>query len=969
MTNSTTKLVMNETAQSILLSFHSKLPKKTKDLIRFYERGGEQPTYLCLGEDANFIAEEYYGTLATLKTIGKNRNLLDTVSVTQQKFESVIRDLLLVKRYRIELYTSIKGRIKNKWELSKYASPGNVRQFEDLLFNGEQSGETDSSLMGVSPIVMSIKLGRVQDKRLLGISFCDSTLHTIGISEIVDNDQFSVLESLCVQIGAKECLIYDNKKLSQEMEYDLKKINEILLKCNIVITEKSKKEFNTSVNDIEPDLKRLATKKTNLLPLLDQITALGSLQCLIKYLLLLNDETNFGTFRITTFDPMCYMRLDATAFEALNLFPSKKEQFQSQKSLSNSSNIIFNNSSLLNSTNLLGLLNRCKTKMGSRKLVLWIKQPVIDKKEIDRRHSIVEAFVEDAGMRCLFRDTHLRIMPDILRITKRIQRGSAKLIDVVRLYDVSKELVRMKETLLSFEGEQLELLNKAYISILDKFITPLSKFQKMIEMVVDLEKTQDHQYLINYQYEEELEELFYKREQVAQDIKDHAKKIKNSFKSLAADKVLFEKGKGTNYYFRITKVNQKHIKGDRKFIVLESRKNGVKFTTKKLTKLNQESVEIEEKYEKKQQEVVAQVVRVCKSYSTIFDIVCELISEIDVLSSFATTASDSILPYIRPTMLEMEKGTIILKESRHPCLEVQEDVNFIPNDLYADNNSSFLIITGPNCFGKSTYIKQIGMIILMAQIGSFVPCTEATISIRDCILARVGAGDRQLQGVSTFMAEMLEASSILKTATKNSLIIIDELGRGTSTADGFGLAWAISEYISTKIGSTTLFATHFHELTALESKIPSIKNLKVTSTISENTITPLYKVEPGSSDQSLGIRVAEIANFPNSVVDKAKKKHKELQLKKKESILIDNVPDFKEFSEMEIEEKKNDENEDTEIGKELILQFLEEFKTTQFDRLSPREAFDVIIKLKTNLLKEKNSYVKKILEDSEKMKN
>ncbi|KAJ3440716.1 DNA mismatch repair protein msh2 [Anaeramoeba flamelloides] len=969
MTNSTTKLVMNETAQRILLSFHSKLPKKTKDLIRFYERGGEQPTYLCLGEDATFIAEEYYGTLATLKTIGKNNNLLDTVSVTQQKFESVIRDLLLVKRYRIELYTSIKGRIKNKWKLSKYASPGNVRQFEDLLFNGEQNGETDSSLMGVSPIVMSIKLGRVQDKRLLGISFCDSTLHTIGISEIVDNDQFSVLESLCVQIGAKECLIYDNKKLSQEMEYDLKKINEILLKCNIVITEKPKKEFNTSVNDIEPDLKRLATKKTNILPLFDQITALGSLQCLIKYLLLLNDETNFGTFRITTFDPMCYMRLDATAFEALNLFPSKKEQFQSQKSLSNSSNIIFNNSSLLNSTNLLGLLNRCKTKMGSRKLVLWIKQPVIDKKEIDRRHSIVEAFVEDAGMRCLFRDTHLRTMPDILRITKRIQRGSAKLIDVVRLYDVSKELVRMKETLLSFEGEQLELLNKAYISILDKFITPLLKFQKMIEMVVDLEKTQDHQYLINYQYEEELEELFYKREQVAQDIKDHAKKIKNSFKSLAADKVLFEKGKGTNYYFRITKVNQKHIKGDRKFIVLESRKNGVKFTTKKLTKLNQESVEIEEKYEKKQQEVVAQVVRVCKSYSTIFDIVCELISEIDVLSSFATIASDSILPYIRPTMLEMEKGTIILKESRHPCLEVQEDVNFIPNDLYADNDSSFLIITGPNCFGKSTYIKQIGMIILMAQIGSFVPCTEATISIRDCILARVGAGDRQLQGVSTFMAEMLEASSILKTATKNSLIIIDELGRGTSTADGFGLAWSISEYISTKIGSTTLFATHFHELTSLESKIPSIKNLKVTSTISENTITPLYKVEPGSSDQSLGIRVAEIANFPNSVVDKAKKKHKELQLKKKESILIDNVPDFKEFSEMEIEEKKNSENEDTETGKELILQFLEEFKTTQFDKLSPREAFDVIIKLKTNLLKEKNTYVEKILEDSENMKN
>ncbi|KAJ6252600.1 DNA mismatch repair protein msh2 [Anaeramoeba flamelloides] len=960
----TSKLVMNEAAQRVLLAFHLKLPKKTKDLVRFYERKGESPTYLSLGEDASFIAEEYYGTLATLKTIGKNRNLLDTVTVNQQKFVLVIRDLLLVKRYRIELYTRIKERAKNKWKLAKYASPGNVRQFEDLLFNGEPSGDgSDSSMISLSPIVMSIKLGRVQDKRLLGISFCDSTLHTIGISEIVDNDQFSVLESLCVQIGAKECLIYDNQKLSQEMEYDLKKINEILLKCNIVITEKPKKEFNTNINDIEPDLKRLATKKTNILPLFDQITALGSLQCLIKYLSLLNDEANFGTFRITTFDPMCYMRLDATALEALNLFPSKKEQFQLQKSLTNSGNFAFNNSSLLNSTNLLGLLNKCKTKMGSRKLVLWIKQPVIDKKEIDRRHSIVEAFVEDAGMRCLFRDTHLRTMPDILRIVKRIQRGSAKLIDVVRLYNVSKELVRMKETLLSFEGEQLELLNRAYISILDKFIKPLSKFQKMIEMVIDLEKTEDHQYLINYQYEEELEELYNKRVQVAGDIKDHAKKIKNSFKSLSADKVLFEKGKGTNYYFRVTKVNQKHLKGDRKFIVLESRKNGVKFTTKKLTKLNQESEEIEEKYEKKQQEVVDQVVRVCKSYSTIFDIVCELISEIDVLASFATIASDSVLPYIRPKILEMEKGTIILKESRHPCLEVQEDVNFIPNDLRILPDSCFLIITGPNCFGKSTYIKQIGMIVLMAQIGAFVPCTEATISIRDCILARVGAGDRQLQGISTFMAEMLEASSILKTATKNSLIIIDELGRGTSTADGFGLAWAISEYISTKIGSATLFATHFHELTALESKISSVKNLKVTSTISENTITPLYKVEPGSSDQSLGIRVAELANFPKSVVEKAKEKHEELQLKKNNSILLDNVPEFKESSEMEIEDNTNSKDIEKEIGKELIFQFLNKFKSTQFDRLSPRQTFDLVIKLKKDLLGENNSYIKEILEN------
>lgn len=859
------------------IRFFKSLPVKENDAdgtpstVRIFDRGDY---YTSHGTDAEFIARTVYKTTSVLRTLGRSDNNgggLPSVTMSATVFRNFLREALFRLNKRIEIWVSAGGAAgRGQWKLSKQASPGNLQDVEEELGSGGGGG-----VMDTAPIILAVKVSaRTSEAKNVGVCFADASVRELGVSEFVDNDVYSNFESLVIQLGVKECVIQaDNSR----KDTDLGKLRSICDMCGIAITERPAADFG--LKDIEQDLARLLRDERSAatLPQTELKLALGAAASLIKYLGVMTDPTNFGQYQLYRHDLSQYMKLDASALRALNLMPGPRD---GSKTMS-----------------LYGLLNHCKTPLGSRLLAQWLKQPLMDLEEIEKRQQLVEAFVVDTELRQTMQEEHLRAIPDLYRLAKRFQRGQATLEDVVRVYQVA---IRLPNFIQSFDNVMDEkyqtALEEQYTSKLRTVSDSMAKLEEMVETTVDLEALDNHEFIIKPEFDESLKVIKKKLDRLRQDMDMEHRRVARDLNQEMDKKLFLENHRVHGWCFRLTRTEAGCIRNRREYQECSTQKNGVYFTTSTLQQLRREHDQLSATYNRTQAGLVHEVVSVAASYCPLLEQLAGIISHLDVIVSFAHVSVHAPTAYVRPKMHARGTGSTILKEARHPCMEVQDDISFITNDVaLVRDESSFLIITGPNMGGKSTYIRQIGVIALMAQMGCFVPCSGAELTIFDSILARVGASDSQLKGISTFMAEMLETANILKSATADSLIIIDELGRGTSTYDGFGLAWAISEHIVTEIRCFALFATHFHELTALAERYPQVRNLHVVAHIDNSPsptpsatgdemkkkkkreVTLLYRVEPGVCDQSFGIHVAELVRFPDKVVNMARQKADELE--------------------------------------------------------------------------------------------
>jgi len=808
---------------------------KPSDVIQIFDR---KTFYSVYGTDALFIANEYFKTLATVNYLGADK--LATQTIQPGQLENILIDLLENKQFKFEIW----AQSGSNWERVKKGSPGNVNGLEELF-------TTFTDLEGLDSGTIAVTVSTSAGNHLVGIALCDAGQRIIRVAEFLDNIHFTNLESILVQApGVKECLLYFDKK-----NPECKAISDVLKRCSIVLTEVPQRDFNSK--DVEQDLTRLLGKITHILPQLELKSAMEALGCVIKYLEIMADETNFGQFKLKQLDLSQYMHLDSAAIEALKIVASKRDVNKQM--------------------NLYSLLNKCRTQMGSRRLMTWIRQPLLNVNAIEERLNLVEVFYHDNSLRLDLRDRFLKGTPDFSRVIKRLQRNTAKLEDCVKLYYFLRQLPELTELFQNYTGPFDEVIKERYTSTLESLVDDFSKFTTMIETTIDLAAADNHEYYIKPDFDADLKDLHAKKSQIHAQISKHSDAIHSKLGHIKT--FTTQNFAQFGYCFRVSRKDEKQLRDSKlKYVTVDTRKDGVKFKTPELKTMSEEYEQLKQECESKQSELVSSMMKIVASYEPAFLEISELITEIDVFCSLAQVFSSSPKSYVRPKITPMGEGDIVLKDARHPCLELQELIHYVPNDVsFIRGKSTFQIITGPNMGGKSTYIRSVGIIVLMAQVGCFVPCSSATITVVDAILCRVGAGDSQSRGVSTFMAEMLETTSILETATENSLVIVDELGRGTSTYDGFGLAWAISEHICKEIKAFCFFATHFHELTALANEIPGVTNLHVSAVTKDNQLVLLYSVRPGPCDQSFGIHVAEMANFPEEVIKLAKRKAAELE--------------------------------------------------------------------------------------------
>ena len=731
-----------------------------------------------------------------------------------------------------------------------------------------------------------------------GISVCDISTGEFYSSEIKGENNFEILLDEIARFSPSEIIA---NSMMFECKDELDKIKE---RFNIYMNRFNDKFFLEDEGNLALDYNIIENKK-QVTSLKERKLAVKSINALLEYL----NETQMTSLEhintITLYSISKYMLLDVTARRNLEI--TEKMRDKSKKGT------------------LLWVLDKTSTSMGGRLLRRWLNDPLLEVKEIQERLDAVKELKENIMLRGDATET-LKKVYDIERLAGKMTYGNANARDMITLKNSLQKLPDLKNVLSQCTSpklkelyEELDELKDIY-ELIDKSIIedpPMTvKDGGIIKMGFDPEidqlktaTTEGKNWIIKLEAEE---------------------KAKTGIKTL---KIGYNKVFG--YYFEVSKSFVSQVPD--RFIRKQTLTTGERYITEELKTLESQILGAEEKvinleynaFVKIREEIALNIKRLQQS--------AKVVSALDVLSSFAQVAED--MNYCMPTV--SNNGKITIKEGRHPVIEKMLGVgNFVPNDTILDKDENRLaVITGPNMAGKSTYMRQVALITLMAQIGSFVPATEAEIGVVDKIFTRVGASDDLSMGQSTFMVEMMEVATILKEATENSLVILDEIGRGTSTYDGLSIAWAVAEYIADKekSGAKTLFATHYHELIELADKQEGIKNYSIAVKEKGEDIIFLRKIVEGGTDESYGIHVARLAGVPKVVTKRANEILRSLERK---SMLSGKKVE---------KENKNVVEGQFDMFNYKLAEIAHEIDKINLNELTPIDALNTLLKIKEKM--------------------
>ena len=674
-----------------------------------------------------------------------------------------------------------------------------------------------------------------------GISFADISTGEV-YATLVEGEKDKVIKEI-VKHGFKEVIVNDNT--------DREIIEVLRSNYNILVTitkeESEDRNYEYIYEDIE-DIRYISTLKHLLYYILD--TKKGDLHHLQRCKIIKNSE---------------YLEFDNNTKRNLELTETLRNRERQYS--------------------LLWLLDKNKTAMGSRYLKYNIENPLTSKQAIERRYDMVEKLSTEF----ILRDDltkELSNVYDLERLAGRISYGNLNAKDLLQLKSSLHSFPKIKEILEELKyDKKLETMDELY-QLLDKTILEDAPF------------TLHEGHLIKPGYNNELDEL----KKISSGSKDFILELEQKEKERTGIKNLkvgFNKVFG--YYIEVSK-GQKHlIKEEFGYDRKQTLANCERYTTPLLKEKENIILGAEEKIINLEYKLFMDIREVVKRYIGKLQKAAKIISEIDMLQAFSIVSDQ--YKYVRPTLTEDKMIKMI--DCRHPVVEQVMKDKYIPNDIIMDKTTDILLITGPNMAGKSTYMRQCAITVIMAKMGCFVPCKSCIIPIFDKIFTRIGASDDLVSGESTFMVEMKEANNAISEATENSLILFDELGRGTATYDGMSLAQAILEYIHDKIKAKTMFSTHYHELTSLEKDLKHLKNVHVSAIEKEGQITFLHKVKNGAVDKSYGIHVASLAHLPESLIKRA---DEILNIYEKKNIKKETFTQTSlfELTESEIEPKKNE---------------------------------------------------------------